>query len=407
MPAIFKAIVKWMDLNVTWIREPEDKYGTWENNTWTGLCGMLFREEADVILNPLLPSAEYAEVAYYTNPIIYEAFTFLSGNKKQDAGFFLYFSVLEPTVWTSLGASLGIIALTSALLFQNVYDRRWNVWIRTFGQYLWFYVTYMLRQAPNEKWMLRAEKSFLSFLLLILVIFWVVGVSFLVMNVFQSLLVSKLTIIKTQPVIDSLQDLVSKKNVKCLVPIEVEIHEVLKDSGIPLYEETWKKLESTLSTFDEVLSETTYREVEKGKTCIVHGQLILKSVLQDYFQTNGRCDFHLSENYFFPFPLLMGLRKTLPKGFQRKFNSGLNRLIASDISGKWFKSIFSGAKLCTSYSENDLKPLALHNIFGVLVIWGAGMTLSICCLFLELYCFKSRRKKTRRNLLMNSLKLAG
>ncbi|GFR01033.1 uncharacterized protein TNCT_148161 [Trichonephila clavata] len=98
MAAILKTIMKWMTLNATWIREPEDKYGTWENNTWTGMCGMLFREEVDVILNPLLPSAEYAEVAYYTNPVIYEAFTFLSGKKKQDAGLFLYFSVLEPTV---------------------------------------------------------------------------------------------------------------------------------------------------------------------------------------------------------------------------------------------------------------------------------------------------------------------
>ncbi|GFR01037.1 uncharacterized protein TNCT_148171 [Trichonephila clavata] len=142
------------------------------------------------------------------------------------------------------------------------------------------------------------------------------------MNVFQSLLVSKLTIIKTKPVIDSMQDLVAKENVKGLVPIELEIQEVLKDSGIPLYEEAWEKLKLTTSTFDEVLSETSYREVMEGKACIVHGQLILKSVLQEYFQTNGRCDFHLSENYFFPFPLLMGLRKTLPKEFQRKFNSG-------------------------------------------------------------------------------------
>ncbi|GFR33277.1 NADH dehydrogenase 1 alpha subcomplex subunit 8 [Trichonephila clavata] len=158
------------------------------------------------------------------------------------------------------------------------------------------------------------------------------------MNVFQSLLVSKLTIIKTKPVIDSMQDLVAKENVKGLVPIELEIQEVLKDSGIPLYEEAWEKLKLTTSTFDEVLSETSYREVMEGKACIVHGQLILKSVLQEYFQTNGRCDFHLSENYFFPFPLLMGLRKTLPKEFQRKFNSG-KKIVNIDLFVLFYGSV--------------------------------------------------------------------
>ncbi|GIY46380.1 uncharacterized protein CEXT_328201 [Caerostris extrusa] len=376
MPAIFMSIAQWMNLNITWIREPEDKYGTWENDTWTGMCGMLFREEVDIILNPLLPSAEYAQVADYTDPVIFEAFTFLSGKKKQDGGLFLYFSVLEPSVWASMGVSLIVISITSALLFQEIYNKRWNKWI-----------------TPNEKWMLRTEKSCLSFLLLTLITVWIIGVSFLVMTVFQSLLVSKLTIIKTQPVVDSMQDLVSKTKVKGLAPVEVEMHE--SSQSIPLYEEAWRKLEKTLSTSDEVLSEVSFKEVEKGITCIVHGHLILRSVLEEYFRENGRCDFHLSENYFFPFPLLMGLRKTLPRRFYRKFNNGLARLVASDITGKWFKPIFKGAKLCTSYSENMLKPLELKNIFGVLVIWGAGTSLSVCCFVFEIYRFRRHLKKPR------------
>ncbi|GBN45624.1 hypothetical protein AVEN_148932-1 [Araneus ventricosus] len=309
---------------VTWIREPEDKYGTWENNTWTGMCGMLFREEVDIILNPLLPSAEFAEVAYYTNPVLYEAFTFLSGKEKQDGGLFLYFSVLEPSVWFSMAVALIVISLASALLYKRIFDEKWNAWIGSLGQYLWVYVAYMLRQNPHDKWMLREDKSLLSFLVVLLITVWVIGVSFLVMTVFQSLLVSKLTIIKSLPIVDSLEDFVSKTKVKGAVPVEIELQEVLKDSGIPLYEKAWEKMEETLFTSDQVFSDDSFQKVEMGEICIPHGQVFLKGVLNDYFKLHGRCDFHLSNNYFFPFPLLMGLRKSLPKKFQRKFDSGNN-----------------------------------------------------------------------------------
>ncbi|CAL1296806.1 unnamed protein product, partial [Larinioides sclopetarius] len=76
--------------------------------------------------------------------------------------------------------------------------------------------------------MLREKKSLLSFLVLLLITVWVIGVSFLVMTVFQSLLVSKLTIIKSLPIIDSLKDFVSKTKVKGAVPVEIELQEVLK-----------------------------------------------------------------------------------------------------------------------------------------------------------------------------------
>ncbi|KFM67599.1 hypothetical protein X975_13724, partial [Stegodyphus mimosarum] len=96
MPAIMQAVAEWMNLNVTYAREPGDDYGTLVNNTYTGMCGRLFRNEADIILNPLLPRDDFHEFAYFTHPIIFEAFTILSGKKKQEGGLFLYFSVLEP-----------------------------------------------------------------------------------------------------------------------------------------------------------------------------------------------------------------------------------------------------------------------------------------------------------------------
>ncbi|GFW32508.1 hypothetical protein TNCV_676661 [Trichonephila clavipes] len=56
------------------------------------------QQEVDFVLNPDLPRAGVLEFAYFTNPITVEAYTILSGKKIQEAGFFLYFSVLNNSV---------------------------------------------------------------------------------------------------------------------------------------------------------------------------------------------------------------------------------------------------------------------------------------------------------------------
>lgn len=325
MPEIVREVAKWMELEVQWIREPEDNYGTWENNTWTGMCGMLFRKEVDLIVNPLLPSDDYAAVAFFTNPIIYEAFTIMSGKQKQDGGFFLYFSVLQPMVWCMVGATLVIVALTSSVLYFRVV-RDPVSWIGAMFEYFWVYFAYMLQQAPNPKWVLRDQKrrfcKILQVLMPLLVTLWVLGVSFLIMTVFQTLLVSKLTIVRFKPVVDSMEQLLDLKHVVGRAPREIALEEVLKGSGIPVYEKTWIKLEPELVGIDDMFTVEAFEDLEDGKICFIHGKLILRSVIADYFREHGRCSYHVSENEFFPFPLLMALQKSLPDEFKRKFNYG-------------------------------------------------------------------------------------
>nr|XP_015921852.2 glutamate receptor ionotropic, kainate 2-like [Parasteatoda tepidariorum] len=246
----------------------------------------------------------------------------------------------------------------------------------------------MLRQALNERWMFRASKIPIATLMPFLVILWIIGVSFLVMTVFQSLLVSKLTIVKAQPVVDSATDLITKKNVLGWTVPEIELQEVLKDSGIPAYEKLWDKLEPEMTT-EDVLTDKYIKQVEKGKAAIVHGQLIMRNGLSEYFKEHGKCNLHVSSNVIYPFPLLVALRKSLSKEFVEKFNAGLTRLIAADISGKWFKPVFQASNLCTSYSDNELKPLELKNILGVIVIWCFGIATSILCFIVEI-CFNKK-----------------
>ncbi|GFW32488.1 lig_chan-Glu_bd domain-containing protein [Trichonephila clavipes] len=227
MPQIIHMVARWMNLELTYVREPLDIYGNWVNDSWDGMIGMLYRNEVDLILNPILPQAEFIEFLYYTNPITIEAYTILAGKKSEELGLFLYFSVLDKSVWLGIIIALLVTSVTSTALFRRLLSSSYR-WLSTIGRYCWNYLSYMLKQVPKDRLMLRSHKHFISIYLPLLNILWVFCIAFLVMNTFQSLLVSKLTLRKTTPVVDTLADLVGSRGVTCLAPREIQIDHVLK-----------------------------------------------------------------------------------------------------------------------------------------------------------------------------------
>ncbi|GFW32510.1 hypothetical protein TNCV_676681 [Trichonephila clavipes] len=63
---------------------------------------------------------------------------------------------------------------------------------------------------------------------------WVVGIS-LVMNAFQSLLVTKLTLRKSQPYIDTMEDLLKTDKTIGIAPVEINFEEALEARKIKSY----------------------------------------------------------------------------------------------------------------------------------------------------------------------------
>ncbi|GFR24069.1 lig_chan-Glu_bd domain-containing protein [Trichonephila clavata] len=313
-------------IRLTYVREPLDIYGNWVNNSWDGMIGMLYRNEVDLILNPILPQAEFLEFLYYTNPITIEAYTIVAGKKSEEL-------------------------------------------------------------VPKDRLMLRNHKHFLSVFLPLLNVLWVFCIAFLVMNTFQSLLVSKLTLKKTTPVVDTLADLVNTRGVTCLAPREIQIDHVLKNSDLETNRLAWKKVNHDLPQ-TRVFQADILQDVEKGKYCIIHGHLIIKDRLSTFFTKTGTCNMHLSQKYFYPFSLLMAIHKKMPRSFYDTFNMGVTRLVDADITGKWFEAALKVSNLCTSYSDNTLQPLGLQHIYGVLVLWAAGLIMSFVVLLFERNFFR-------------------
>ncbi|GFS43419.1 uncharacterized protein TNIN_317311 [Trichonephila inaurata madagascariensis] len=201
---------------------------------------------------------------------------------------------------------------------------------------------------------------------------WVVGIS-LVMNAFQSLLVTKLTLRKSQPYIDTMEDLLKTDKTIGIAPVEINFEEALENSSIPLYEAVLEKVKRNFLPQDVVFSDDTMKKVQKGKYCIFHGHLILKNKLSEYFKEFSSCNLHLSDHYFYPFSLTIAMHRKIPQSLYDDFNYGVTRLVDADITGKTFKADLVGSKLCTGYSDTSLRPLGMNNIYGILIMWTAGL----------------------------------
>ncbi|GFW32495.1 lig_chan-Glu_bd domain-containing protein [Trichonephila clavipes] len=231
MPPMVRSVAKWMN-----ITEPEDNYGTWKNNTWSGMIGMLYRNEVDLILNPIIPKASILEFAHFTNPIIIDAYTILSGKKIQEPGLFLYFKVLDTTVWIAMVATAIVLGFTSTTIYKRVLMPKDFSWIQMIRQYSWHFLSYALRQNPTEKYLLRSNKTRLQAFLPLIATLWILGIG-LIMSSFQSLLVSKLTIRESQPFVDSMDEFVNTDSTIGIAPVEIQLGDVLENYHTHLEEE--------------------------------------------------------------------------------------------------------------------------------------------------------------------------
>ncbi|XP_035226865.1 uncharacterized protein LOC118199171, partial [Stegodyphus dumicola] len=146
MPAIIQRVFRSMNMNLVFKREPTDKYGTFENNTWTGMAGMLYKGEVDILMNPLIPKPAFYDFAVISNPVTIEAFTILSGKEVEEAGLFLYFSVLDKWVWAGMAITLLVVAFTSVFLFKEAMMTSALKKMQLFNEYCWLFFAYMMRE---------------------------------------------------------------------------------------------------------------------------------------------------------------------------------------------------------------------------------------------------------------------
>ncbi|GBM02501.1 hypothetical protein AVEN_76536-1 [Araneus ventricosus] len=286
-------------------------------------------------------------------------------------------------VWIGMVFAAIAIGVTCTFVYQSILTPKEFSWVTMARQYCWHLLSYALRQSPTEKYLLRANRTRLSVLLPLLTTIWILCVG-LLMTAFQSLLVSKLTVRKSHAFVDTMADFVKTDSTVGTAPTEIQLGDVLENSSIPLYEAAWEKIKDNLLPGRTVFSSHTMEKVQRGEFCVFHGYVVLRNRLSDYYKKRAVCQFHLSQQHFFPFSLQMAMQKKTTELIYESFNLGVTRLVDADLPGKSLKAAVEVSSLCTSFSETTLRSLGLENIYGVLAMWAAGLLCGFVILIVEI-----------------------
>ncbi|KAG8185129.1 hypothetical protein JTE90_005725 [Oedothorax gibbosus] len=392
MIEIWRKLTSWMNINYTLVRDPNDDYGKVFNGTFTGMIGSLYRNEVDVMLNPH-PMKEYqVGMVSCSNAIAIGAYSFLSGKKAEDEGFFLYFTVLSREVWLLMGLSMMVITILSAMSSANLLPDTQKFYAVVY-RYFWNLVVYLFKQGSKEKWILRTNVKKKSMTIPLVTTLWLFGVVFFIITTFQSLLVAKLSVKKFKPIVANMDDF-AKKDIRGYGTKGLYLEKQLRNARTDIYKKTWEKIRNHLKTPKEILSEENIKKIQEGKLSILWGPEMISMKIMDYYKEKKTyCTMHLTLDYIFNFPLQVCARKISPE-FTEKFNIGITRLVDSGLPKRYLRNTQDLIDFCSEDSGgDDIKPMDFDSIQGVLILWTAGISFSTIVLTCEIVSGRGKNEK--------------
>ncbi|XP_069951463.1 glutamate receptor ionotropic, delta-2-like [Cherax quadricarinatus] len=105
-----------LNFTYTFVRPPDGSWGTQQaDGTWTGMVGIVKREEADIGLGPFGMSAMRAGVVDYTRPILVDYLRILGGCGRLEVDPWGFLLPLAPLVW---GATMAVLLLLLVIVLM-------------------------------------------------------------------------------------------------------------------------------------------------------------------------------------------------------------------------------------------------------------------------------------------------
>nr|XP_045610236.1 probable glutamate receptor [Procambarus clarkii] len=106
-----------LNFSYSYMRPPDGSWGIKRHDgTWSGMVGMVIRQEVDVAVGPFGVSGIRAEVVDFTEPILTDYFRMLGARGRPEVDPWGFLFPLEPVVWAAILAALLVLPLTAFLM---------------------------------------------------------------------------------------------------------------------------------------------------------------------------------------------------------------------------------------------------------------------------------------------------
>ncbi|KAK8385027.1 hypothetical protein O3P69_014533 [Scylla paramamosain] len=343
---------KAMNFTYTYVRSPEKTFGTrLPDGYWTGMMGMVVREEADFGTGPFILNKARYDAGDVTSTIWMDNMRIVSGMGSPEVDPWGFLFPLRPMVWMALITALfGIMAVTELLSLFS-----FNVHTTTNA----FSVVRILLQQDeytcDKKW--AWERLVLGL--------WMLTTLVLTKS-YAGNLMSLLAVKYVPQPFQTLRDVLDNNEIISIWQRYSSNEQFLREvqSGI-YYEVAMLEKEGRLKFRTQgEFPESLRTLVRPGHHILIDAGVTVRNLIAQQFSMTGRCDYFRSKHGFLPFSAVVATQRNNPLVIS--LDKRVHELMESGLFRYWFRTAIPNSSTCDNPPRRFLEttPLAATNLWG-------------------------------------------
>ncbi|KAG7159495.1 probable glutamate receptor isoform X1 [Homarus americanus] len=377
MAELLHLLANTLNFTYTFLRPPDGSWGVkLPDGAWTGMVGMVGRQEADVGLGPFAVTSVRAEMVDYTRPILVDYGRIMAGRGLPEVdpwGFLLPFT---PQVWTGILATLLLLFTISVLL----------------------YLCFIPKTAQRDTWMTETVFSYSRVLLQqdtsVLGVQWwerlVLGgwmVMVLVLSrSYASTLMSILAVRYIPQPYEYLRDLLDDPATTMVWEANTMYVQYLRSVESGIFREVMDSEKEGRIIYVKTTEYTYMRDelVRLGTYVFLGEDLSGKVLMAQDFSNTGACDFYSSKEMFLPFMFAMIGQKNSP--LVPALSKRIKVVTEAGLYWHWLENMIPNSTSCVRAPTKITvqTSLTFTNVWGMFVVLAGGHLLALVVLGLEL-----------------------
>ncbi|XP_076031165.1 glutamate receptor ionotropic, kainate glr-3-like [Oratosquilla oratoria] len=352
------------------------------NGSFNGMMGMLNRKEVDIALGPFGVSYDRSQLADMSHPFMFIDHRIMYPRPQVEPdlrGFYRPFSPISWVVTFSTLLAVFLCLFAIAIITKLAMSDRLQGHPPTFTNILeeggriirW---TYGILLSQSMSWTPSQGSG--------TVLLWIMF-SFILSTIYKSNLKAMLILPKITIPFDTVEELVEQDSIEYYILGSTVIHQVLRDAPPgSLYRRAYDKKKGILSGSLTPIAFTLLEE----KAAFMTNTLVIKSLMEMAFVKEKDCSQATTREGYLK--LFMGVI-LLPKG--SPLVDEVNRVVQAVFEGGlmawWEDQALRRGSICfntlATDRKVDLRPLSLEDMYGIFLLYAAGMILAAIVLAFE------------------------
>nr|XP_053636394.1 glutamate receptor-like [Cherax quadricarinatus] len=365
-----------LNFTCSFVRPPDGVWGVKLNNgSWSGMMGMVVREEVSIGAGPFIIDRWRAEAVDFTVPIFIDYWRYLAGRGLPEVDPWGFLFPLAPLVWTAILVMLVVLAAAVFLMYScgSLKSDDHNYWLQvSFG-----YVRILLQQDTTLPIYWLWER--------VVLMVWMM-VTLVLTRSYSGNLQALLAVRHIPQPYRTLQDVIDDPSVKLIWEKDSATVAYLKSATSGVYREIadieksgrliFKRRPEFLDLIDTL--------VRRGDHVIASSHSSFRTPIGHDFTKSGKCSFYESEEEFLQLMFAIICQKDSP--LVPALNKRMTSMTEAGLFFQWLVAEEPNSTVCdhvpTKITVNEA--LSLSNLWGMFVILLVGHLTSLSVLCLEI-----------------------